>query len=117
MTRVGDGGCRAQFPPDTPLQEVRAWLDLHRTDGGVPYLLSIPFPYRLLGSEDLPRTLQQLDLAPRASLHLRPDPAAAQSHRGGTHTTLWGFPSARSSASHLPCCVIINNNNINEKPI
>eukprot|EP00884_Botryococcus_braunii_P017650 jgi/Botrbrau1/4569/Bobra.60_2s0055.1 len=84
--RLTDGATlRGEFPSDTPLREVKAWLDLHRTDGGRRYVLVIPFPHRVLGEPDLQRSLKELDLAPRASLLLRPDqdPGTSRSHRGG----------------------------------
>lgn len=73
---------RANFDGGALLSEVRSWLDVHRTDGGAPYLLVVPYPLRVLGPQDLDSSLVHLGVAPRSTLVLEPG-AGAHAHRPG----------------------------------
>ncbi|KAK9830403.1 hypothetical protein WJX72_011565 [[Myrmecia] bisecta] len=78
---------RADFPSDTPLHEVRTFLDLNRTDGGVPYILTTPYPRREFGPGDLDQSLLDLGLAPRSAIILQPTAGGAAGRLGSSGST------------------------------
>eukprot|EP00210_Caulerpa_lentillifera_P008714 g8312.t1 len=61
-----------EFSADVTLREVFSYLDIHRTDGGAPYVLEMMYPRRSLGENEYSKSLRELDLVPRCSLRLSP---------------------------------------------
>lgn len=63
---------RNTFDSKTTLNEVRKWVDMHRTDGDVPYSFHRNIPRLTFLESDELKTLETLSLTPRSVLILKP---------------------------------------------
>uniref|UniRef100_A0A914VTY3 UBX domain-containing protein 1 n=1 Tax=Plectus sambesii TaxID=2011161 RepID=A0A914VTY3_9BILA len=65
--RLTDGKALVQsFGSKEQLAAVRLWIQLHRTDGDVPFNLMTPFPRHVFSEEDFEKPLTELGLVPTA---------------------------------------------------
>ena len=71
---------------------MRCYVDLHRTDGGAPYVLTTPYPRRTFRPADMETTLTDLELAPRSTVILEPAPHCTAAGRGQATTTTGNDP-------------------------
>lgn len=73
LVRLFDGTpIKHKFKATESLVDVRAWVDEFRTDGTHPYAFFQPMGKKLYGDGEESHTLLELDLAPSASLVLKP---------------------------------------------
>ncbi|XP_065660791.1 UBX domain-containing protein 1-B-like isoform X1 [Hydra vulgaris] len=61
---------KSTFGADETLSVVRDFISLNRTDGSLPFSLSTSFPRKVFCSDDMTKTLRELDLIPTAVLIL-----------------------------------------------
>lgn len=73
LIRLFDGAAlKKKFQARDTLADVRAWVDESRTDGAHPYSFFQPMIRKTYGDGEENQTLLELDLAPSASLVLKP---------------------------------------------
>lgn len=96
--RLFDGSVmRSRFKTSSCLRDVRKWADENRTDGGEPYVFKhilTPLPNKTVDEMEESRTLDELGLAPSATLVLVPvsqySTAYAAAGSGNIFSNLFG---------------------------
>eukprot|EP00003_Mantamonas_plastica_P029250 TRINITY_DN6898_c0_g1_i1.p1 TRINITY_DN6898_c0_g1~~TRINITY_DN6898_c0_g1_i1.p1 ORF type:complete len:338 (-),score=111.28 TRINITY_DN6898_c0_g1_i1:637-1572(-) len=90
---------QGSFSPQDTLRTVRSYVDQHRTDGNVKYILATVFPKREFSNDtDMTLTLLQLDLVPSGVLTLIPLESSGPYTNANLSTTS-ATSSTTSSAS------------------
>ncbi|KAL3689947.1 hypothetical protein R1sor_016256 [Riccia sorocarpa] len=69
---------RGEFEPTNTLRDVKIFVDKNRTDGRKSYTFVIPFPRRCLTSDDMEKSLTELELGPRSMLMIVPSRTASE---------------------------------------
>jgi len=88
LVRLTDGKTiRCQFAANDSLQNVKQFIDQHRTDGNAPYEMRSTFPTRSFTNADLTCTLEHLNLIPSGTIVLTGPPAERTNSTRESHGT------------------------------
>lgn len=90
--RLPDGSSiTSQFPAQSRLQEARAFAQQEVGSMYGNFTLAMMFPRREFSSDDLNKTLSELELAPSASIVLLPESRSSSQSLSSSSSSLWSL--------------------------